>query len=183
MEKEIINKVNKQIKKGILIMAMVGLLFGGATGVLAYQYSAKQVIYTPSDTTWKVGNVEEAIDSLKFNKTSDNYSTDEKVVGTWIDNKPIYQKTVVVVKDFSTGDNSISHGIANFDSFVSVESYAILKNGSTIPIPSAHPVTAYLITFNDIGKTNGWLRIGSGFTDTLQVSKFIFTIRYTKTSA
>ena len=50
------------MKKGIIIGIIVGVLITSGVGVVAYSYNAKDVGYTPKDTTWKVNNVKEAID-------------------------------------------------------------------------------------------------------------------------
>lgn len=66
---------------------------------------------------------------LQYTKTTDSasttieqkpthYSTDEQVVGTWIDNKPIYQKTFTGTTSATTNSDSIAGTIANFDTLV-----------------------------------------------------------------
>lgn len=78
-----------------VMLVLLGVVLGCTTCVIASNLMASNISYTPKDTSWGVNTVEAAIDSLKLSKTSDNYSTEEKVVGTWIDGKPIYQKTVL----------------------------------------------------------------------------------------
>jgi hypothetical protein len=56
----------------------------------------------------------DAIDSAIIYKQSTNYSTSEQIVGTWIDGKPLYQKTIYY--DTQIGQNGsfeILHGISN----------------------------------------------------------------------
>ena len=51
-------------------------------------------------------------------KEGHNYSTNEQVIGTWIDGKPIYEKTIEIenlVKDTNT---SFDHNIANIDKVI-----------------------------------------------------------------
>ena len=78
--------------KYVLLIVIV-FIFSGI-GAYAGNFLAGDIKYSPKDKTWGVTNVQAAIDSLKLAKTSDNYSTDERVIGTWIDGKPIYQKTL-----------------------------------------------------------------------------------------
>ena len=80
------------MKKSI-IGIVIGILIGTVSTVVASSYIAKSISYTPKDTSWGVDNVEAAIDSLYLSKAGDNYSTSEKVVGTWVDGKKIYQIT------------------------------------------------------------------------------------------
>ena len=48
--------------------------------------------------------------------TSDDvYSTEETVIGKWIDNKPLYRKVTVLDPEFIKGDNHYSTGISNID--------------------------------------------------------------------
>ena len=85
----------KKYIKDISIFVM-GIITATSIGVAAYTISAKEIGYSPKDSSWKVNNVADAIESLKTLKGgSTNYSTEEQVVGTWIDEKPLYQKTYV----------------------------------------------------------------------------------------
>ena len=45
--------------------------------------------------------------------TKDKYSTEEQVIGTWIDGKPLYRKTIKFIGDI-TNETSIKHNIDNF---------------------------------------------------------------------
>lgn len=68
---------------------------------------------------------------------ANNFSTDEKVIGTWIDGKPLYQKTVDcgTLPDKTTKE--VLHNIANVDKIVSVDGFC--DNGSTfMPLPYVH---------------------------------------------
>ena len=50
----------------------------------------------------------------------DNYSTEEQVVGTWIDGKPLYRKVIIVTNQ--TGPTiTIAHNISNIDKVVNLE--------------------------------------------------------------
>ena len=54
---------------------------------------------------------------------SDSYSTDEKVVGVWLDGKPLYQKTFATTvpnNDNGSGDTQISLASLNPDTIVDV---------------------------------------------------------------
>ena len=65
----------------------------------------------------------------KFSK-GDLYSTDEKMIGQWIDGRPLYQKTVVVTSPASAGVDTI---VASFDASMQPrEMIGLLDN--TIPL-------------------------------------------------
>lgn len=57
-----------------------------------------------------------------------DYSTSEKIIGTWIDGSPLYQKTI----DFGALPNaavkSIAHGISNIDKIVEISGIGIDNN-------------------------------------------------------
>lgn len=43
----------------------------------------------------------------------DNYSTEEQIIGSWIDGKPLYRKVLSVTTHNSTGYKQIAHGVQN----------------------------------------------------------------------
>ena len=53
------------MKRYILGLLTGILLTSSVVGVVAYNYNAKDVSYTPSDSDWNVNNVEDAIKDLK----------------------------------------------------------------------------------------------------------------------
>ena len=113
-----------------------------------------------------------------------NYSTDEQVVGTWIDGKPIYQKTFLnaITLDNSTYNSQIAHGISDIGVILEVKGVVIRpSDGFSWSIPSAFYASNENYTYiahadhNNLilSRTNvsGW----NGF-------KVSFTIQYTKTT-
>ncbi|MBO4520697.1 MAG: hypothetical protein J5787_05770 [Alphaproteobacteria bacterium] len=62
--------------------------------------------------------------------SSHNYSTSEQVVGTWIDGKPVYEKTIY----YAGGENgtiSVPHGISNFKRHISLDATASDSAGAS----------------------------------------------------
>lgn len=59
---------------------------------------------------------------------ANEYSTSEKVVGTWIDGKPLYQKVVEFTITNSNAWTDYNHGISNIDKCVSMDCFAIYNN-------------------------------------------------------
>ena len=58
------------------------------------------------------------------------YSINERRIGTWIDGKPVYIKTVIIQNtDFVTGNNQVAHNINNFKQCIKAE---LTKGGSNI---------------------------------------------------
>ena len=83
-----------KVKLTLIGFILGGLIFGSIGTVFALTYRASDITYSPTDNTWNVTTVGEAINDLALSKTSDNYSTTERVVGSWINGKPLYQKVV-----------------------------------------------------------------------------------------
>ena len=53
--------------KKMILGFILGLVVAGGIGVLAYTITAKEIGYTPKDSSWKVNNVNDAINDLKKN--------------------------------------------------------------------------------------------------------------------
>lgn len=75
-----------------------------------------------------------------------NYSTEEKVVGKWIDGKPIYRKVI----DFGIFPNSthkeVQHNISNLQNFVKIDGIAIRNDNDfwqSIPLTYRNADTGY----------------------------------------
>ena len=58
------------MKKVIISFVLGAIIFGSISGVIAYNYNAKDIEYTPSDSTWNVNTVGDAIDELKNSSSS-----------------------------------------------------------------------------------------------------------------
>lgn len=113
----------------------------------------------------------------KFSK-GDMYSTDEKMIGQWVDGKPLYQKVFSVV---DTG-NSSTHTIT-IPSTLNIESVVYFKaekvcEGYGISIPyteSNHVITVSKpVTSGDIVFTKDTATVWSG--------TYYLTMKYTKTT-
>lgn len=104
MKKSLIFKI-LYLFLGLVVMA-------GASVFATNTFLANQVTYGNT-------NVETALNNLFIQNNKQNYSTDEQVIGKWINNKPIYRK-VVSLGNFSanTKENYISTGISNVDHIV-----------------------------------------------------------------
>lgn len=113
--------------------------------------------------------------------SSNNYSTEEQVVGTWIDGKPLYQKTIKI-PDIDKGMSSTKlykHNIENIEYIFCIDALVvILSTGFSYPVPfswinNTDIFTAYVNRTN-IGVRNP--RHDEGQVD------FYITIKYTKTT-
>lgn len=108
------------------------------------------------------------------NVSKNIYSTDEKVIGTWIDGKPLYRK-VVTHSTFTTG-SMVDHNIQNVDHIhLGVGTNAIRSDGLII--------TNYYTSSNDffvqiVTKT----QVHASYKTANTLSNFTFVLEYTKTT-
>ena len=106
-----------------------------------------------------------------------HYSTNEHVVGTWIDGKPIYEKTVDCGALLNNATKTVAHGIANISKVVEYKGISFDTNGYSICLPYAGfgdwSVSIYA------NATNIYLQTKQNRTDC--VNSYI-TLRYTKTT-
>ena len=129
----------KNILKNNFVWMVIGMAICGGT-VLASNYIASDIVYTPSDSSWKVSNVAEAINSIELSKVSTNYSTEERVVGTWVDGKPLYQKTVTKASIASSGNWVIVEPYDSTREYKNIFGYALgtdSKGKINFPMPQA----------------------------------------------
>jgi len=112
----------------------------------------------------------------KFSK-GDLYSTDEKMIGQWIDGKPLYQKTIVK-NNFTIGnDTSFTHGITNVDKIFIKDGF-IDDNGSFVMMPLLWS-TSYDGVLIDATKI---VFKGTGTWGAQSTRTIYFVIQYTKTT-
>jgi len=137
-----------------------------STDLSAFGWSYVTIQYTKStDSAIKVG-------------TGTDYSTDEQIIGTWLDGKPLYQKSGTYTFTESKTDTTVNMPITLTNIKDVIEASASI-GGAVIPIGSTG---AYgVITLGTVTSTYVQLRLcgnqslGSG--DTV-----LFTVRYTKTT-
>lgn len=145
--------------------------YSGATPLSASNLNAMQDgIYEDIDET------KEKIENLSI------YSTEEQIVGKWINNKPIYRKVVNFGTLPNTAEKSVSHNINNFNFATKIDGIAYNNDGRTFPLPalsfgiSSGSITPSIYIFAD--KNN--ITIGTGV-DRTAYSGYVI-IEYTKTT-
>lgn len=109
---------------------------------------------------------------------SDLYSTDEKIIGQWIDGKPLYQKTI----DFGALPNnttkSVNHNVQNIDYVVNLFGAAYRPSDgvvNTLPYYNNNIYGAELVS-------NPTSIMVTTFADRSAFSESYVTIQYTKTT-
>lgn len=77
--------------------------------------------------------VEENINELEKREI---YSTEEQVIGKWIDGKPLYRKVINCGSLPNNTQKIIQHNIENIDFIISCLGYAMTSTGSGVALPS-----------------------------------------------
>lgn len=107
---------------------------------------------------------------------SADYSEDEHVVGTWIDGKALYEKTI----DFGVLPNNstkeVAHGITNLGNVLETKGMCWGSNNVYVPLPFSYPTTQNCI---GVYVTATAIAIRTGMDQTIQTSCYV-TVRYTK---
>lgn len=89
----------------------------------------KTVVNTNADNLGDVANLVSASNVVDAINNTNTYSTtNEIIVGTWIDNKPIYRKTFFISSLPTNDFTKITHNIANLDEITHIE--GIMRNAS-----------------------------------------------------
>jgi hypothetical protein len=63
------------------------------------------------------------------------YSTEEIRIGSWIDGKPLYRKTVIFGSLPNASSKYIKHNISNIDFIASIKGVTTQSNGAAQPLP------------------------------------------------
>ena len=115
-----------------------------------------------------------------------HYSTEEQIIGTWIDGKTLYQKTIISTDTLNYGQRSnLSTGITDADEIVSITGSASYKDHNTyMPLPFAEAGTNEIVKLGEFNKVNGNVQIyvGSAYQSPYLMNRIILTIQYTKSS-
>lgn len=98
-------------------------------------FEGTELFPAPSEAYVRTENiVDGAVTPAKI--TSATYRTTEQVVGTWIDGKPLYRKTIDIGTLPNNAVKTIQHNISDIQTVVSLRGYA--NNGGTfMPIPQS----------------------------------------------
>ena len=108
------------------------------------------------------------------------YSTEEKIVGTWIDGKPIYRKVISsTLSGPLTGLVTVEHNIQNIDLPIRIVFGKATVPGSSnsITIPSQYDST----TFIQLGAfSDTYVQLFAGSTNWTSLKEITLCLEYTK---
>ena len=128
-------------------------------------------------------NIEDAIDDVdeKF-----NYSTTEKVVGTWIDGKPIYRKVYYSTYPTLISNVNINIGFNNWDEVITLKGLSSsTSDHSVFPIPGIRYYHGTLagLQLSMVDRNSDWKpNTFYVYTENFAIDKCIIIFEYTKTT-
>ena len=136
-----------------------------------------------------MATIKTLIGNLK-SSTYDTYSTNETIVGKWINGKPIYRKTVEFsTSTLSAGENYIAHGLQNIELLMVNKNWSFLvddHDGVVAVWQLGNSVNGDISALSAYSCNIVWtnastisIYIGSG----LSPKKVIITFEYTKTTS
>ena len=196
------NGINKKISAS-KIETGNGIPTGGTTGQVLTKSSNED-----NEVTWKDPVETQVINNLNSSSTTSalsanqgralnnkialvkeeivnnhTYSTEETKIGTWIDGKPLYRKTIIYTSGFVIGGEKVfTHGIANLDEVGSYKAKYLRSDGTTQFIPTIHSdMQKWASGIYDFSHTSFALYVGSLNND-FTINKLIITLEYTKTT-
>ena len=118
------------------------------------------------------------VPDMPLSDTYTTYSTEEIVVGKWIDGKPIYRKTVICGALPNATTKNVSHGISDLDYVVNYK--GIAKNPTVnYYIPINYTAQTDTISYCFISKDN--ISIYCAVDRTSYTETYV-TLEYTKTT-
>ena len=110
------------------------------------------------------------------------YSTEEQVVGTWIDGRPVYRKVVNFGALPNSAEKEVKHGINNLDFVIKTDAFAYTDSVGffiqfALPLSSTAGLDAciYIIIYSDK------VSIGTG-KDRSNFTNCYVTLEYVKTT-
>ena len=112
---------NSSKSSGAIPFAWPTSLVGSADNNVSCSVTTTQIIiaagsdmsqYTNSYVTLQYTKTTDSANSFNYGDPNE-YSTTEKIVGTWVDGKPLYQKTINFGALPNTTSKSVNHGVSN----------------------------------------------------------------------
>lgn len=102
----------------------IGLGGGGSRGASSLNELSDVTISNPTDGQILKYDDQNDIWVNEDLNTGINYSTTEQVIGTWIDGKPLYQKTIATGSLPASGTTTVALNISDIDNIIRYEGFA-----------------------------------------------------------
>ena len=122
--------------------------------------------------------------TIRYTKTTDTaVASGEKIIGQWIDGKPVYEKTLKANNlSWRDVEQTISIGTTNIH-LVEAKGTWIRSDGLEGCLPQSHSNGNFCIGLNDFNSSNGTINIVIGALNlAYYLTSYVIKIRYTKTT-
>lgn len=145
-------------------------------GFITYRYT--KTTDTPGSGTWTTQGA-----------IAHHYSTDEHIIGTWIDGKPLYEKVCEISSGITGGSFTYAHNIDNLKEVVKADCNYFYSGASCpayiYPVNNTSSANSYIngeytVAYNGCTSTIIALTIGTAIASSLD--KIITILCYTKTT-
>lgn len=120
---------------------------------------------------------------------NNTYSTEEQVIGTWLDNKPIYRKVIEINSGLVSGENTINFSnISNLKEIVNINGNTKIQDSNRnmfwTPLCVYHPSdNNWRLSVMRINNNSMTYFIGAKYFETVQkILSLRLILEYTKTT-
>lgn len=110
---------------------------------------------------------------------SQDYSTDERVVGKWIDGTTDVYEKVITADSASSGSSNIAHGVTGIDKVISLSGTCVYSS-KYLTLPYVSSTITYCISIGNVDSTNIEIDVGTSFS---AVTNVVLVMRYTKSAS
>lgn len=141
--------------------------------------------YTSNTNAWSIVNSYFTVTKYKLvsgDNAGHQYSTNEQVVGTWVDGKPVYEKTAITSAPAALNTNKSLMDIPNAKDLISMDGFVTLDNNSQVPLNSTtnnNPSQSGVCTFFNYTTSQIFMQLAYSRAVNQPVR---VTARYTKTT-
>lgn len=148
--------------------------------------STRRAVFNFNNGKLNVVKIENAalkkIYGIKFITQQHNYSTEEKVVGTWVNGKPIYEKTLLFENQYlQDGFTDLDHGISDIDMYIDLKgNYQNLENSNMFLLSHLN-INGFSVSIGAWCNNKTQIRISTG-ANMVGNYNIYMTIQYTKTT-
>ena len=153
------------------LMKVLSNLFGNNTKISASDIAIKNLSNNDNGKS-------KTLDEYLAEDCIDVYSIDERIIGRWKDNKPIYRKTIDCGALPNNCGNIIPHNILNVDNIVKIYGWS-KRQTDNVFLPLPH--NAYNNTSVSLYASKDGITIVT-YTDRASFSETYVTLEYTKTT-
>lgn len=112
-------------------------------------------------------------------QTPEVYSEQEQIVGTWINEEPIYRK-VFELTDLDVGETRIAHNIQNLSQIISARGAFQRMDGKREILDRVDQSTSWEVNIGDISDDTITISAGTSYTNDFKIVQLHLILEYTK---